>query len=44
MNDPELLTRAIDMLADRQDLSLEQSASVLAEIMAGEASEIQIVE
>jgi len=38
----ELLTRAIDMLANREDLSLEQSAAVLGEIMAGEASEIQI--
>jgi anthranilate phosphoribosyltransferase len=42
MSDPALLTRAIDTLADREDLSLEQTAAVLAEIMAGEASEIQI--
>ncbi len=42
MSGPELLTRAIDTLANREDLSLEQSAAVLAEIMAGEASEIQI--
>lgn len=42
MSAPELLTRAINMLANREDLSLEQSAAVLGEIMAGEASEIQI--
>ncbi len=42
MSAPELLTRAIDTLANREDLSLEQSAAVLGEIMAGEASEIQI--
>jgi len=42
MSAPELLTRAIDRLANREDLSLEQSAAVLGEIMAGEASEIQI--
>ncbi len=42
MSATELLTRAIDMLANREDLSLEQSAAVLGEIMAGEASEIQI--
>ena len=42
MSGPELLTRAIDTLANREDLSLEQTAAVLAEIMAGEASEIQI--
>jgi anthranilate phosphoribosyltransferase len=39
---PSLLTRSIDALASGQDLTLEQSAAVLAEIMAGEASEIQI--
>ena len=37
-----LLTRSIDALASGQDLSRDQSAAVLAEIMAGEASEIQI--
>jgi anthranilate phosphoribosyltransferase len=42
MSDPALLTRAIDALANREDLSLDQTAAVLAEIMAGEASEIQI--
>jgi anthranilate phosphoribosyltransferase len=38
----ELITRAIDTLASGQDLSLEVAAAVLAEIMAGNASEIQI--
>ncbi len=38
----DLLTRAIDALASGQDLSLEEAAAVLAEIMAGNASEIQI--
>ncbi len=37
-----LLTRAIDTLASRCDLGLEDTAAVLAEIMAGNASEIQI--
>jgi anthranilate phosphoribosyltransferase len=37
-----LLTSSIDALAGGQDLSLEDSAAVLAEIMAGNASEIQI--
>jgi anthranilate phosphoribosyltransferase len=36
------LTAAIDALAAREDLSAEQSAEVLAEIMNGEASEIEI--
>jgi anthranilate phosphoribosyltransferase len=36
------LTRAIDTLAGGQDLSLEETAGVLAEIMAGNASEVQI--
>jgi anthranilate phosphoribosyltransferase len=36
-----VLTRAIDLLATRQDLSVEQSAAVLAEIMGGNASETQ---
>jgi anthranilate phosphoribosyltransferase len=39
---PDLLTSSIDALASGQDLSLETSAAVLAEIMAGQASEIQI--
>ena len=39
---PDLLTRAIDTLASGNDLGLEDSAAVLREIMAGNASEIQI--
>jgi anthranilate phosphoribosyltransferase len=39
---PELLTSAIDALASGRDLGLEETAAVLAEIMAGNASEIQI--
>ena len=39
---PDLLTRAIDTLADGHDLELDDAAAVLAEIMAGEATEIQI--
>src|SRR6516165_6314603 len=38
----DLLTQAIDTLAARQDLSLDDAAAVLQEIMAGNASEIQI--
>jgi anthranilate phosphoribosyltransferase len=38
----EILTSAIDALAARRDLGVEQTAAVLAEIMHGEASEIQI--
>ena len=38
----ELLTRSIDALASGRDLSLEDAAAVLSEIMAGNASEIQI--
>jgi anthranilate phosphoribosyltransferase len=38
----ELLTASIDTLASGRDLELEESAAVLAEIMAGNASEIQI--
>lgn len=37
-----ILTRAIDALASREDLSEEQAAEVLAEIMHGEVSETQI--
>jgi anthranilate phosphoribosyltransferase len=36
------LTRAIDALASRQDLSAEETAAVLEEIMRGEVSETQI--
>jgi anthranilate phosphoribosyltransferase len=38
----EILTRAIDAIASRRDLSAEESAEVLAEIMHGEVSETQI--
>jgi anthranilate phosphoribosyltransferase len=36
------LTRAIDALASGNDLTRDEAASVLAEIMAGEATEIEI--
>ncbi len=35
----DLLTRSIDELANGRDLSAEQTAEVLAEIMSGNASE-----
>jgi len=38
----DLLTRSIDALASRRDLSLEDTSAVLAEIMAGNATEVQI--
>jgi anthranilate phosphoribosyltransferase len=38
----DLLTDSIDALADGRSLSREQAAAVLSEIMAGNASEIQI--
>jgi anthranilate phosphoribosyltransferase len=38
----ETLTRAIDTLAAREDLSADQTAEVLAQIMRGDASETQI--
>jgi anthranilate phosphoribosyltransferase len=38
----DLLTRSIDELASGRDLSLESTAAVLSEIMAGNASEVQI--
>ena len=38
----ELLTKAIDRLADRQNLTETETAEVLAEIMAGEAHDIEI--
>jgi anthranilate phosphoribosyltransferase len=38
----DLLTRSVDALANGQDLSAEQTSEVLAEIMSGNASEIQI--
>jgi anthranilate phosphoribosyltransferase len=37
-----LLTQAIDTLASRHDLTADQTAEVLGEIMAGECSETQI--
>src|SRR4030088_3449376 len=37
-----ILTSAIDALASRTDLTAEETAEVLAEIMHGEASETQI--
>jgi anthranilate phosphoribosyltransferase len=36
-----ILTEAIDALASRRDLTAEQTAAVLAEIMEGNASEVQ---
>ncbi len=42
MTGPDLLTDAIDALADGRDLSRAQTAAVLSEIMAGNAGEIQI--
>jgi len=36
-----ILTEAIDALASRRDLTVEQTAAVLAEIMEGNASEVQ---
>jgi anthranilate phosphoribosyltransferase len=41
-DDTDLLTRSIDALAAGRDLSLDQAAAVLGEIMAGNASEVQI--
>jgi anthranilate phosphoribosyltransferase len=38
----EILTRAIDALAARRDLSADEASEVLAEIMGGEVSETQI--
>src|SRR3954470_2535670 len=37
----DILTRAIDTVASRRDLTEEQAAAVLAEIMAGEGAEGQ---
>jgi anthranilate phosphoribosyltransferase len=36
-----VLTRALDALASRRDLTAEQASEVLAEIMAGNASEVE---
>ncbi len=38
----DLLTRTIDALASGQDVPADDAAAVLAEIMAGDASEVQI--
>ena len=38
----DLLTRSIDELANGRDLSAEQTSAVLAEIMSGNASDVQI--
>ena len=42
MSPVELITAAIDALANGEDLTTEQTARVMGEIMAGEATEIQI--
>ena len=39
---PDLITKAIDTLAGGHDLSFDDAAAVLSEIMAGNASEVQI--
>jgi anthranilate phosphoribosyltransferase len=38
----DLLTHAIDAVASGHDLSFDEAAGVLSEIMAGNASEVQI--
>jgi anthranilate phosphoribosyltransferase len=42
VSEPGLLTHTIDALASGEDLSEDVAAAVLAEIMAGNASEVQI--
>ena len=42
MSEEDLITRAIDALADGRDLNLDETAAVLSEIMAGNTSEVQI--
>jgi anthranilate phosphoribosyltransferase len=42
VSEPDLITRAIDALASRRDLSGDEAAAVLAEIMAGNANDAQI--
>lgn len=37
-----VLTKAIDRLAQREDLSLDETSAVLAEVMRGEATDIEI--
>jgi anthranilate phosphoribosyltransferase len=39
---PDLLTSSIDALANRRDLTLEETSGVLSVIMEGEASEVQV--
>jgi anthranilate phosphoribosyltransferase len=39
---PDLLTASIDALASGRDLEMDEAAAVLREVMAGNASEIQI--
>ncbi len=41
-SDPHVLTRAIDALASGEDLSADTAAAVLAEIMTGNATDVQI--
>jgi anthranilate phosphoribosyltransferase len=41
-SEEDLITRSIDLLCAGQDLAQETAAAVLAEIMAGNASEVQI--
>ena len=36
-----VITKALDALASRRDLGAERAAAVLAEIMAGNASEVE---
>jgi anthranilate phosphoribosyltransferase len=40
--DLDLLTRSVDALANGQDLTLDDTAAVLEQIMAGNATEVQI--
>jgi anthranilate phosphoribosyltransferase len=42
VSEPQLITAAIDALAGGEDLSADQTARVMAQIMSGGASEIQI--
>jgi anthranilate phosphoribosyltransferase len=41
-SEDDLITRSIDLLCAGQDLDLQTAAAVLAEIMAGDVSEVQI--
>jgi anthranilate phosphoribosyltransferase len=42
VSDPDLLTLSIDAVATGRDLSIDEAAAVLSEIMAGNATEVQI--